>query len=274
MAPDFVKRFVDVDDKVFLVTGGAAGVGAGLVKALLFENARHVAFLDVADREGAALEAQLIIKFGALRVKFIKCDVGDERQLASAYKQVLDKYKRLDGVINSAAVLSIDDNSFNRMIDINFTGTVNSTLKALDIMGADKGGSGGVIVNISSLLALNLTSHLPVYAATKAAVLQFSIRMGTQEQFTRTKVRVLSVCLGPTDTAILYKNNLTKFDAEYAPCLSSRAPVRQRVESAVKGILEVINKASTGDTWIVESDKPAYDFTQNISEAFQILSKT
>lgn len=55
---------------------------------------------------------------------------------------------------------------------------MNSTLKALDIMGADKGGSGGVIVNISSLLALNLTSHLPVYAATKAAVLQFSIRMG------------------------------------------------------------------------------------------------
>lgn len=56
--------------------------------------------------------------------------------------------------------------------------TVNSTLKGLDYMGTDKGGRGGVVVNMSSLLALNTGGRLPVYSATKTAVLQFSIAMG------------------------------------------------------------------------------------------------
>lgn len=42
MAVDFVKRSLNIEDKVFLVTGGAAGVGAGVVRALLFENARVI----------------------------------------------------------------------------------------------------------------------------------------------------------------------------------------------------------------------------------------
>lgn len=57
-------------------------------------------------------------------------------------------------------------------------------MKALDIMGVNKGGNGGIIVNISSLLALKVSSHLPVYAATKTAVLQFSIAMGVSRFIT------------------------------------------------------------------------------------------
>lgn len=44
MAAGFVKRSLNIEDKVFLVTGGAAGVGAGVVRALLFENARVIIF--------------------------------------------------------------------------------------------------------------------------------------------------------------------------------------------------------------------------------------
>lgn len=52
------------------------------------------------------------------------------------------------------------------------------TMKAIDIMGADKGNSGGTIVNISSQHALSQSPHLPVYTATKTAVLQFSNCIG------------------------------------------------------------------------------------------------
>ncbi|KAJ0180363.1 hypothetical protein K1T71_003767 [Dendrolimus kikuchii] len=271
MAGGFVKS-THIDGKVFIVTGGAAGVGAGTVRALLTGNARHVAFLDVAEREGSALELELINKFGALRAKFIKCDVSNDEQLTAAYEQVLDKYRRLDGVINNAAVLNSDEKSFQRMIEVNFTATVNSTMKALDIMATDKGGHGGVIVNISSLLALSLSSHLPVYAATKTAVLQYSTAMGGEEYYSKSQVRVLTVCLGPTDTAILHRSNLENFNKDSSQ-LTSRVPVRQRVESAVNGIIDVINRAESGATWIIENDKPAYNFTENIAEAFQILSK-
>lgn len=62
------------------------------------------------------------------------------------------------------------------------TATVSSTLKALEVMGVDSGGGGGTVINMSSLLALNIGTHLPVYAATKTAVLQFSISMGVSRQ--------------------------------------------------------------------------------------------
>lgn len=81
---------------------------------------QHVAFLDIAEREGAAFEKELTNKFGALRAKFIKCDVSDEDQLSAAYNQILDKYRRLDGVINNAAVLGVTEHSVKRMVDVNF----------------------------------------------------------------------------------------------------------------------------------------------------------
>ncbi|XP_049866991.1 15-hydroxyprostaglandin dehydrogenase [NAD(+)]-like [Pectinophora gossypiella] len=257
----------NIEDKVFIVTGGAAGVGGALVNRLLSENARSVVFLDVNEHEGAALEIALHSKFGPLKAKFIKCDVSDESQLAAAFRQVLDKYNKLDCVINNAAVLANDD-QFRRMIDINFTATVSSTLKAVDIMSA-KGG--GTVLNVSSLLALTPHSHLPVYGATKTAVLQFSNSVGAEEYYVRTKVRVMTVCLGPTDTAILQRQYLDNFDKDCTGCLASRAPERQRVESAANGIVEVIKRGLTGSTWIVANDKPAVDVTEEVRYGTDVL---
>lgn len=72
------------------------------------------------DREGGLLEFELVNKYGPLRARFIECDVSDEEQLTNAYKYVLDKYRRLDGVINNAAILSTDEKFYKKMVDINF----------------------------------------------------------------------------------------------------------------------------------------------------------
>ncbi|XP_059050082.1 15-hydroxyprostaglandin dehydrogenase [NAD(+)]-like [Achroia grisella] len=260
-----------IENNVFLVTGGAAGVGAGIVRALLHENARCVVFLDVSEREGAALETELLNKFGALRTKFIKCDVANSEQLAAAYKQVLDKYRRLDGVINNAAVLGTDGD-FKRMIDINFTGTVDSTLRAMEIMGADKTGSGGLVLNISSTSALKLNPLRPVYAATKNAVLQFSNAMGAELYYSKTQVRVMTVCLGPTDTAILQRLGLESFTRDVPESLTTSVPERQKVESATLGILEIIKKGQNGSSWLIANDKPAIEITDTVKNGFKTLS--
>lgn len=76
------------------------------------------------EKEGGALEKELLNKFGALRAKYIKCDIADEGQLSAAYKLVLDKYRRLDAVVNNAGVLSEDN--FKRMVDVNFVSTFNN----------------------------------------------------------------------------------------------------------------------------------------------------
>lgn len=81
---------------------------------------QYVAVLDIAEREGTVLETEILDKFGALRSKFIKCDISNEAQLGEAFKQVFEKYRRLDVVINSAGVLSANDSEFKKIIDVNF----------------------------------------------------------------------------------------------------------------------------------------------------------
>lgn len=87
-----------------------------------------MAFLDIAVREGSVLEAELLEKFGALRAKFIKCDISDEEQLGAAFRQVFDKYRRLDVVINNAAMLSADDRAYKKIVDVNFVSITISKL--------------------------------------------------------------------------------------------------------------------------------------------------
>jgi NAD(P)-dependent dehydrogenase (short-subunit alcohol dehydrogenase family) len=80
---------------------------------------QYVAFLDVAEREGKTLETELLTKFGALRAKFIECDISDDTQLTAAFKQVFEKYRRLDVVINNAGVFSADDSDYKKLVDVN-----------------------------------------------------------------------------------------------------------------------------------------------------------
>ncbi|CAK1582155.1 unnamed protein product [Parnassius mnemosyne] len=259
------------DDKVVIVTGGAAGIGSGLVRAILSQNARHVAYLDVAQREGEVLERELMNVFGTLKVMFIKCDVANETQLNFAFKKVLNKFHRLDVVINNAAILNNEETLYKRMVDVNFTAVISGTMLALASMGIDKGGSGGVIINVSSMLALQPYMHLPVYSATKAAVLQFTNNIATNDLYTRSQVRMMTVCLGPTDTALLYKQISEQFDNGSTQCIVSRDAERQRVESAVNGIIDVIKKAENGSTWVIASNEPPVDITVSVKEGLRIL---
>ncbi|VVC89712.1 unnamed protein product [Leptidea sinapis] len=271
MGFEMERKDWNVEGKVVLVTGGANGVGAGLVRELLARNARHVAFLDVAEREGSTLESELNNKFGALRAKFIKCNIADETELNHAYQQIINKYRRLDVLVNNAAILSNDEDNYRAMIDVNLCGTIASTLKAVGVMRSDKGGNGGTVINVSSLLAFNPSTHLPVYGATKAAVLQFTNYLATEDSYSTTNVRIVTVCLGPTDTALLHRKNSENF-AKNSQRLTSRVPERQRVGSAVNGIIDVIQRAENGSTWIIANDKPATDVTKNIHESSRILS--
>ncbi|XP_045485142.1 alcohol dehydrogenase 2 isoform X3 [Pieris rapae] len=174
-----------VDNKVVLVTGGAAGVGAGLVRELLARNAA--------------------------------------------------------------------------------CGTVTSTLKALSIMRADVEGSGGAVINVSSSHAFK-PSPLSVYNASKAAVLQFTNFLAGNES--GMKVRIITVCLGPTDTALLHKRNLNNFAKDAG--LTSEP---QRVESAVNGIIEVIQRADNGTTWVISNNDMARDITTKVTKSFKLLSE-
>lgn len=66
-----------------------------------------------------------------------------------------------------------------------------------------KTGEEGLIVNISSIAALEPTPFIPIYGATKAAVLALTTSFGAPLHYERTKVSVIAVCPGVTDTPLI-----------------------------------------------------------------------
>jgi NAD(P)-dependent dehydrogenase (short-subunit alcohol dehydrogenase family) len=178
-----------------LVTGGAAGIGAAVVRLLHQEGARvHVA--DIESEAGRSLAADL-----GDRAEYVALDVTDEASWASAVAGIPRSGSPLTTLVNCAGaalkrpLLDTSPEEFRRIVDLNLTGTFLGTTVAGRRMSA-----GGSIVNISSLNGVLPTAGLGAYVASKAGVSALT-RVAALELATR-GIRVNAVCPGSIDTAI------------------------------------------------------------------------
>ncbi len=153
--------------KVAIVTGGARGVGEQIVRLFVEEGAR-VAILDVLDGPGETIVEEL-----GDAATYVHCDVSQEQQWTDAMATVLDRFGRLDVLVNNAAVLHLDwianttADAYDRVYRVNELGTFLGVKHAIAPM---REAGGGSIVNISTIDA-SLPSPLTVaYSATKFAV--------------------------------------------------------------------------------------------------------
>ena len=145
-----------LDGKVALVTGSARGIGWEIVQAFAEAGAR-VALCDLAQAEVDAAAARLVLP--TEKVLAVKADVTSERDVAELFRLTLDKFSRIDVVVNNAGFawprggpmnLELTDTPLDvwlKVLDTNLTGTFLCSRAALMIMRAQRGGS---IVNISS----------------------------------------------------------------------------------------------------------------------------
>jgi len=178
-----------------LVTGGAAGIGAAVVRLLHREGATvHVA--DVNRNAGQPLVDDL-----GDRAAFVALDVTREESWVAAVGGVAERGGRLTTLVNSAGaalkrpLLDTSVEDFRRIVELNLTGTF------LGIRTAGRQlADGGSIVNISSLNGVLPTAGLGAYVASKAAVSALT-RVAALELAER-GIRVNAVCPGSIDTAI------------------------------------------------------------------------
>ncbi|KAJ8714493.1 hypothetical protein PYW07_002718 [Mythimna separata] len=261
----------DAKDKTFLITGGASGLGAEYAEIFLKYGAKNVAILDIAEELGAATAERLNTAHGNKAV-FIKCDVSKEEDITRAFDAVLAHFKQIDVVINNAGAMADAPNTWRTASDVNWQGLVSFTLKGVQHMRKDEGGAGGTIINISSAAALTRVPFVPIYSGTKIAVLHFSQCLAMDPFYEDTGIRVLTMCFGATDTAILKNLEKKTYHPKLGKMLAEAVGteyVCQKVESAVTGLVEMFKIGAPGSIWISVDDKPVEEITPAIDRAFK-----
>jgi 3alpha(or 20beta)-hydroxysteroid dehydrogenase len=156
-----------VDGKVAVISGGARGMGASHARALVAEGASVVAG-DILDDEGTALAGEL-----GDAARFVHLDVTQPDQWKQAVQTAVDTFGHLDVMVNNAGIVNgnmlaqFELAEWQRIIDVNLTGTFLGMQAAVEPMIAASGGS---IINISSVEGLRGSPGLYGYVASKWGV--------------------------------------------------------------------------------------------------------
>jgi NAD(P)-dependent dehydrogenase (short-subunit alcohol dehydrogenase family) len=192
---------MQVRDSVFLVTGGASGLGEATVRMLAAAGARVVA-ADLKEGEGAALAEEL-----GGNVRFVRADVTDEASAKSAVAAAIDAFGALHGLVNCAGIVHAERilgregphalASFKRAIDINLVGSFNLTRLAAAEMAKttpNADGERGVIVYTASVAAFDGQIGQAAYAASKAALVGMTLPVA--RELARSGIRVMTIAPG------------------------------------------------------------------------------
>jgi 3-oxoacyl-[acyl-carrier protein] reductase len=194
-------------DKIALITGGAAGIGYATTKRFIEEGAR-VVICDVNQEAGEAAVRDL-----GTEADFYRVDVTERASVDSWVKSVLEKYGRLDVLVNNAGIVrdsllvkmkegelvkQMPEADFDLVISINLKGVFNCTQAVAPIMIRQ---GGGVILNASSIVGIDGNIGQTNYIATKAGVI--GMTKAWARELGRHNIRVNAVAPGFTATEIL-----------------------------------------------------------------------
>ena len=184
--------------KVALVTGGSRGIGAAIAKRLASDGA-SVAITYAKDAESAA-EVVKAIKASGGKAIAIQADSSDAGAIREAVDKTVSTFGGIDVLVNNAGMGTVKKfeettlEEFDRMIDVNFRGTLVTTQAALKHLK-----SGGRIIMIGSCVGERvLTPGLVAYSATKGAVKMFT--QGLSREVGPRGITVNNVQPGPIDT--------------------------------------------------------------------------
>ena len=184
-------------DRVYLISGGARGLGEAQARGLVAEGGK-VVIADVLVQDGEKLAREL-----GEACTFQPLDVTSEAQWADAVA-VAEKIGALHGLVNNAGVytpvsmLETDTAQFERHTRVNQLGTF---LGMRAVVSAFERAGGGAIVNMSSTVALRSAPNAIAYTATKWAVR--GMTKAAALELAEKNIRVNSVHPGPIDTDML-----------------------------------------------------------------------
>ncbi|MET0402807.1 MAG: glucose 1-dehydrogenase [Cystobacter sp.] len=186
-----------LEQKVAIVTGSSRGIGAAVARRLASEGCKVV--INYAQSAQAAEEVALSITATGAEAFTCRADVSDEAQMQKLFDVTLERFGRLDILVNNAAAFGsapldqVDRETFQRLAEVNIWGALLGYRLAARHMA-----SGGRIINFSSIGAHKGFAGGGLYAATKAAVESLTRTAATE--FAPRDISVNALIIGQVST--------------------------------------------------------------------------
>lgn len=187
-----------LQDKVVIVTGGASGLGYGIAEEVAKQRAKTV-IADIDDVGGSASSSSL--QAMGFQSSFERVDVSSETSVQNMVTCVLEKYGRIDVLVNNAGVtrfkplLEMSSDEWDYVMNVDLKGVFLCTKQVLPSMLHHQY---GVIVNIASNHVVATLPDTEAYAAAKSGVVGFTKSLGLS--FGAKGIRAVAVAPGFTDT--------------------------------------------------------------------------
>lgn len=164
-------RYPSLQDRHVLISGGASGIGATLVRDFAAQGAQ-VSFIDIAADDAARLLAQLRGD-GLERVEFLRCDITDVAALQASIGNAAARHGAVDVLINNAAndtrlgLMELDVTKWDASLAVNLRHQVFA-IQAV-VPGMQRRGAGSII-NLGSISWMVRSTGMPAYTASKAGI--------------------------------------------------------------------------------------------------------
>jgi len=197
---------MQIKNSVFLVTGGASGLGAATAR-MAAQNGAKVLIADLQAEAGEKLAKEL-------RGRFVRTDVTSEADGKAAVAAAVKEFGGVQVLVNCAGVAIAERTlgkdaphdlaRFTRVLNINVIGTFNMTRLAAEAMAKaspNAGGERGVIVNTASVAAFDGQIGQAAYSASKAAIVGMTLPIA--RDLSRNGIRVCTIAPGIFETPML-----------------------------------------------------------------------
>jgi len=222
----------ELEGKVAIVTGGAAGLGEGMSRKFATEGAK-VLIADIDGDAGTALADDI----GGNAV-FVEADVAQLDQVSGLVTTAVERFGGLHVMVNNAGVSSkmhrslFDDDfaDFEKVMAVNVRGVMAGTRDAARQM--REAGTGGSIINITSIGGILAGGGVLTYRASKAAVIQFT--KSAAIELAHYEIRVNAIAPGNVRTSIVRKSasaedveKLEEFEAKIRETMRNDRPLKR-----------------------------------------------
>ena len=215
-----------LQNKISVITGAGSGIGKSI--AQMFANEKSKVYLfDIIEDSGIETEDEIIKNGG--KAKFIYCDVSNEESIKNAVRNVLEQEKKIDILVNNAAISHVGNieqtssSDMDRLYNVNVKSVFFVTKETIGSMVSV---GGGVILNLASIVSKVGIDERIAYSMSKGAVL--SMTMSVAKDYIGKNIRCNCICPARVHTPFVddyLKKNYAGREEEVFQQLSNFQPI-------------------------------------------------